>query len=95
MSWKVDLTNSAQRDIRQLPDGPKSEALDIVEALIEDGPEAVPTIEMEHYPGRHRTRFYREAYRMIFDVLERRKSIRIVRIRPRSTAYRGLKRPNP
>lgn len=95
MSWKVELTNNADRDLRQLPGGPKREALNIIETLMEEGPDGVSSTEMDHYPGRFKTRFYREAYRFIFDVSAKRKFINVVRIRPRDTAYIGLKRSNP
>jgi hypothetical protein len=47
--WKVELRKSAQRELRQLEDGPQRAAEELLQDLAED-PTLVPAIEMRGNP---------------------------------------------
>lgn len=87
--WKVELTNSAKKELRRLDEGPKRDAAELIADLIED-PLAVPATELRHYPGLWRARFHHGLYRMIYRISKPEKRVVIRRIRPRATAYEGM-----
>lgn len=88
--WKIELTKSALKEFRQLSEGVKREAAELFEDLVED-PAIVPSIEMRGHKNMWRSRFYSDRYRMVYRILKAEKRIRVIRIRPRSTAYDGMK----
>jgi hypothetical protein len=59
--WTVELTKSAQREFRQLEDGPEQAASDLAE-----DPSMVPSIELRANPQIWRARFHQDRYRMIY-----------------------------
>jgi len=87
--WKVELTPTAQREFRQLDDGPQRSAAELIADLAED-PTLTPAIELRGKPDTWRARFHNDRYRMIYQVSRGRKHILVTRIRPRSTAYEGV-----
>ena len=87
--WKVRTRAEAERDLDLLPDAVRSEALDAIEDLAED-PLPTDSIPLRGYTHRYRIKFYSNRYRIIYDVLEKQRAIRIFRVRPRKDAYRGL-----
>jgi mRNA-degrading endonuclease RelE of RelBE toxin-antitoxin system len=88
--WTVELRKSAQNELRQLEDGPQRSATQLLKDLAED-PTLTPAIELRGKPGTWRARFHNDRYRMIYKVSRGRKHILVTRIRPRSTAYEGMK----
>ena len=44
---------------------------------------------MRGHTHRRRIKFYRDQYRILYDVFERQKAIYIFRVRPRKDVYRG------
>lgn len=58
--------------------------------LAED-PTLITAIEMRGSPGVRRARFHHDRYRMIYQISRGRKHILVTRIRPRPTAYEGMK----
>jgi len=90
IGWTIELRKSAQRELRQLEDGPKRAAEELLQDLAE-GPTLVTAIEMRGNPGVWRARFHHERYRMIYQISRGRKHILVTRIRPRPTAYEGMK----
>jgi mRNA-degrading endonuclease RelE of RelBE toxin-antitoxin system len=88
--WRVDLSISAQRELRRLNEGPRRAADELIDDLSEYGPELPGAIELVANPDIWRVRFH-DGYRMVFEVSRKRRAIRIIRVRPRSIAYRGMK----
>jgi len=88
--WTVELSKSAQRELRQLEDGPQRSAEDLLKDLAED-PAVIPAIELRGKRDTWRVRFHNDRYRMIYQVSKARKRIIVTRIRPRPTAYEGMK----
>lgn len=89
--WKVALRPGARRELRRLDDEPRREALDLVEDLREQGPALETALKMRGYPDSWRVRFFHESYRMVYEVFRNRKQIEVTRIRPRPTAYKGMR----
>lgn len=90
--WQVEVTPSAQRELRQLlEDGPRQAALELIEDLAEE-PAMIPALELDANPGNWRVRFHHDRYRMISQISRSRKHILVTRIRPRPIAYESMKR---
>ena len=88
--WTVDLTGIARRDLRKLEEGPQQAAIELLQDLNE-GPELGGAIELRSNPDVWRVRFHSDQYRMLYQVSRKRNRILVTRIRPRSTAYKGMK----
>ena len=88
--WTVEILSSARKDLRQLDDGPQQDATALLEELAEDPMLAQP-LEMRGKPNTWRVRFHGD-YRLIYQIAKAQKRIIVLRIRPRSTAYEGMKR---
>ena len=58
-AWKVELTPSAQRELRQLEAGPRQAALELIEDLADD-PVLVPAIELNSNPDNWRAHFHHD-----------------------------------
>ena len=89
-SWSLELRPSARKDLSQLGDGPRQSAIDLFQDLAED-PMLVPAVELRGKPGTLRARFHQDRYRMIYQIAKAANHIIVKRIRPRSTAYEGMK----
>ena len=87
--WRVRTRPEAERDLDLLPDAVRSEALDAIEDLAEN-PFPPDSIPLRGHAHRYRIKFYSNRYRIIYDVLENQRAIRIFRVRPRKDIYRGL-----
>jgi len=92
--WTVKLSPAARRQYRQLEDGPKSAAKELLEDLEAEGPAHIQAIELRANPDTWRARFHHERNRMIYQVSPTRRLILVTRIKPRSSAYEGM-RGNP
>ena len=88
-SWSLELRPSARRDLRQLGDGPRQAAIDLLQDLADD-PTLVPAIELRASPQIWRARFHQD-YRMIYQVAKSAKRIIVKPIRLRPTVYKGMK----
>jgi mRNA-degrading endonuclease RelE of RelBE toxin-antitoxin system len=88
--WKVELSPTAQREFRQLAEGPKRDAEEVIEDLREQGPALVQAVQLRGYPDLWRVRFH-ETYRMVYQVSRSRKHIFVTRMRPRRIAYKGMR----
>lgn len=91
MTWRVKLKPSADREFRRLEEGPKRDALELLQDLKED-PFSVPdTIQLRRHPaGTMRTRFH-HGYRMVYFISKPEQMVHVLRIRPRPIAYKGMK----
>lgn len=87
--WRVKVLPQAQKELDQLPDSVRLEALNAIQDLADDPfpPDCMP---MRGYPYRYRIKLYGNQYRLIYDVSETPKAIKILRVRLRTDAYRGL-----
>jgi mRNA-degrading endonuclease RelE of RelBE toxin-antitoxin system len=74
--WTIELSPSAQREYRQLEEGPQKAASELIEDLAED-PDLVPAIELTANPGNWRARFHHDRYRMIYQISRTRKHVLI------------------
>lgn len=80
---------SARQAYRKLDEGPKRDAAELMQDL-EENPDDVPAIQLRANPGVWRARFHR-TYRMIYQISKAEKRIIVMRIKPRETAYKGMK----
>jgi mRNA-degrading endonuclease RelE of RelBE toxin-antitoxin system len=89
--WTVELRPSAKKEFRQLDEGPKQAASELILDLEEDGPAHVPAIQLRNQPAVWRARFHHDRYRMIYQVAKAQRRIIVKRIRLRPVAYEGMK----
>ena len=89
--WAIELRQSAQRELRLLEDGPRQAAIDLLEDLRDLGPILVSAIQLRAHKDVWRACFHDDRYRMIYQVAKGQKRIIVLRIRIRSTAYKGMK----
>lgn len=91
-NWRVSLVRDAKAELDALTGRRREEALDVLTDLSEDPfpPGAVP---LRRNNWLWRLRFDSERWRMIYRVDERKRTVAVVRIRPRGTAYKGLRNP--
>lgn len=89
-SWTLRIQPRAKRELNRLDTGPRTAATELLQDLEED-PAQVPALEMRGMPGTWRARFHHDAYRMIYQISKAEKRVIVTAIRPRSTAYDGLK----
>ena len=88
--WTVELRPGARRACRQLEDGPRQAASELIQDLTED-PALVSALEMRGMPNTWRARFHHVRYRMIYQISKAEKRIVVTYIRIRPIAYLGLK----
>jgi mRNA-degrading endonuclease RelE of RelBE toxin-antitoxin system len=89
--WTVDLHPIAEKELQALDEGPKAAAFELIADLRELGPVLVPSIRIRAYHATWRARFHHDRYRMVYQVSPTRKRIFVTRIKPRPTAYDGMK----
>ena len=100
-SWNFQIEASARREISRLPDGLDQEAVETIESLLDD-PYPEDSEKLEGYEDVYRIKFGPTSarkglrtpqYRIIYSVNEHRRLIRVWRVRPRSSAYEGMRNP--
>jgi mRNA-degrading endonuclease RelE of RelBE toxin-antitoxin system len=89
-SWTVEFTDSAARELQALSEPVKRMALETAFDLAED-PFPPDSLELRGYAGLFRVPFYGHRYRMVYQVSLKQRRVVIARIRPRGTAYIGMK----
>ena len=89
-SWTVRLDKPAQKEFRNLEEGPKRDVSELMQDLAED-PSLVPAIELRHNPDVWRARFHHDRFRIVYQISRQQKLILVKRIRPRPTAYDRMK----
>jgi mRNA-degrading endonuclease RelE of RelBE toxin-antitoxin system len=91
MRWQLKVQDGAKLEIGCLPtEDLVEEVVAIIEDLVED-PFPSDTLQMRNYEDRYRIKFGSEAYRLVYRVDARQRLITILRVRPRATAYRGMR----
>jgi len=87
-TWSVRTLPEAQSDLDELPDPVRAEALAAIEDLAYD-PFPPGSIPLRGHAHRYRIKFYSNRYRIIYDVSQNQKTIKILRARERRDVYRG------
>lgn len=86
--WTVRLLRKAERQLDQLPDRPREACLDLIDELRHGDFDAIP---LRGYRQFERSRFYRGAYRMIYRINHKTRTVLITRIVKRDeTTYKGF-----
>lgn len=91
-SWRVRLSNEAERELEALPAAVKAEVADLLDSF-EDDP-----FQHNAEPLRRHNKYFRiyvggKGFRLIFRVNDHKGEILVTRIRPRGEAYKGLRNP--
>ena len=89
MSWTVRVPHSVQRELDELRDSVWREALAAIADLQED-PFPDGSIPLRGCTDLYRIKFYRDAYRIVYQVSRKQRRVILTRVRPRGTAYQGL-----
>ncbi len=90
--WSAKFRESARKELRELPEQVRLEALGAIVALTED-PLPPDAVALRGHKNRYRIRFYRDRFRIVYDLSYQQRKIIVVRIRPRDPdTYRGLDR---
>ena len=80
--WTVKLHPDAENELDELPDHIRRSAIEELDAL-RDGEFSPNTIPLRGHRGHERLNFYHNAYRMIYRINRKQRSIVITRIRKR------------
>ncbi len=91
-AWVVSLRRLAQRELAELDDTVRFEAIEAIAELEED-PFPAGSIQLRGYTNLYRVRFYRDRFRLVYTVSQKQRRVIIERVRPRSTAYAGFRDP--
>ena len=91
--YTVSITPAAERDLDELDDPVRQEAMETLAALEED-PFPAGSVLMRGYTNLYRIKFYREAYRIVYTISKKQQRVIIERVRPRGTVYIGLRDPD-
>jgi mRNA-degrading endonuclease RelE of RelBE toxin-antitoxin system len=89
IEWKIEFTPLARRHLDELEDRVRIEAIQAIVDFRED-PFPLGHLELRGHRGVYRIHFYRDQYRIIYRVSEKRGTVLIWRVRPRGSAYAGL-----
>ena len=92
--WNVRIPPGVRRQLRQLDEDVRLEALRTIEELSED-PFPFDALSMEGYADRRRIRFSFGRFRVVYRVKPRSRTIVITRVGPRETVYLGMLKPGP
>lgn len=95
--WRFEVSPQAKREIARLPEGLDVEAVETIIGLLDD-PTPADCQKLTGYENLYRIRFgpFRglwQGYRIIYTINEHRRLIRVLRVRPRPAAYRGMRKP--
>ena len=91
-SWRVTIVRSADAELDALKGNLRDEALDVIADLADD-PFPPDSASMRRNNRCWRLKFDARRWRILYRVDERRRTVTIFRIRPRGTAYKGLRNP--
>ena len=88
--WAIEFEPAAEEEIARLYGSVQRDALETIESLRHD-----PDLggSMRRYNNYYRLYFGNDRFRLVYQVNRRTRTIRIVRARPRPTAYKGMKNP--
>ena len=90
--WRVSIRPSADREIDELADSVRREAIAVMTDL-KDDPFPSGSLLLRGYRDLYRVRFYRDQFRIVYSVSARSRRIVIERVRRRGNTYVGLRDP--
>lgn len=87
--WLLVTNLQSEFDLDRLPDSVRQEA---VKAILELKHDPFPPghVKLTGYINHYRVRFYRNAYRLVYQVSLKNKRIVILRVAHRNDVYRGM-----
>ena len=93
-SWTPKILAGAKKDLDELPDPVRREALQMLADLLEDPyPPNLEEARMKGYRNRYRLYFYRDRYRFIYEIAEQQRTVRVLRVRLRDRyTYSGMRK---
>jgi mRNA-degrading endonuclease RelE of RelBE toxin-antitoxin system len=89
--WRLTLTKRAERQYEVLDEDVQADAVEAMAELIEE-PFPPGSIAMAGYKNRHRVRFHKERYRLVYDAFPASRKLVVVAMGPRATIYRGMRK---
>jgi mRNA-degrading endonuclease RelE of RelBE toxin-antitoxin system len=89
-NWSVEFTASARREFKLLGARERSAAVRAIFDLAEN-PFLAGSIALRGYSNLYRIRFWHGRFRMIYYVSEKQHKVVVTRLRPRGTAYIGMR----
>ena len=89
-NWSVEFTTSARREFKLLGARERNAAVraifDLAENFFLEG-----SIALRGYSNLYRIRFWHGRFRMVYYVSEKQRKVVVTRVRPRGTAYIGMR----
>ena len=89
MSRRIEIPADARRELDRLPDRVWLEAKEVIAEMQED-PIRPGSVPLRGRVAWYRVRFYRNQYRIVYQVSEKQHCVIVRRVRPRASAYAGL-----
>ncbi|MBZ5580883.1 MAG: type II toxin-antitoxin system RelE/ParE family toxin [Acidobacteriia bacterium] len=90
--WNVRTRAGARRQLRQLDENVRLEAVQTIAELTED-PFPTGFVQMEGYSDLYRVRFCGDRYRIVYQVKPKTRLVVIAHVGPRDTVYQHLRKP--
>lgn len=90
--WHVSLVRSAKAELDGLPSDLREEAIDAITDLAVD-PFPSGSAPMQRNTWYWRLKFDERRWRIVYRVDEPNRTVTVFRIRPRKTAYQGMRNP--
>jgi mRNA-degrading endonuclease RelE of RelBE toxin-antitoxin system len=88
--WNVKLTPLAQRELKQLEEDIREDAVSLLLDL-QDGIFPSNRVQLENYERYERVKFARNQFRIVYRINRKHRTILVTRIRPRDKdTYSGL-----
>lgn len=85
MTWSIEVESSAQRSLHRLPEKVRDAALAFIYGQLAEHPRRVGKPLERELSGLYSAR--RGSYRIIYEVVEDRVLVRIVKVGPRADVY--------
>jgi mRNA-degrading endonuclease RelE of RelBE toxin-antitoxin system len=89
-NWSVEFTASARREFKLLGARERNAAVRAIFELAEN-PFLAGSIALRGYSNLYRIRFWQGRFRMVYHVSEKQRKVVVTRVRPRGTAYIGMR----
>jgi mRNA-degrading endonuclease RelE of RelBE toxin-antitoxin system len=89
-NWSVEFTASARREFKLLGARERNAAVRAIFELAEN-PFLAGSIALRGYTNLYRVRFWHDRFRMVYHVSEKQRKVIVTRVRPRGTAYIGMR----
>ena len=90
--YKTTVTPEAEREIDKLPDAARKDAIERI-AELRDIPIPEDALLLDFHDQIYRIYVYKSRYRLIYRVAGKKQRVVVLRVRPRKTAYKGMRGP--